>query len=345
MAGVKEEGGNTMKIEKGIKTGMFLGLLAMVVLTITMSPAEVKAAWTGSEICAALGAGDTTTDTDRDGIPDYYECNGFNLAGDLSLYCGYNVRSTCASNNRSQYLDPSASDLFVILKYAPSGSLLSGIPDLLKLISDVPLATGGGLGTTTHIITDAQVVQSQDPALDRNLSNLFAQKAVRNAEDASSIFGTTVDCRSISSSAVVLGSTSTGVTPNTPGIASTIYSKRVQTWLNNVCACKTYCYDNATQKGKTAATPTGLPNLINWYQKENIVHEIGHMIGLAPDNIAITHHYISSDVYTPYNGDNTGAGSIMEQSVFFKVYKSPSQVVFYIPSKYDASDPSNMILK
>lgn len=368
-----------MKIKKGIDAGMFLGLLAMVILTIAMFPTEGRAT-TADTICSNPSA----SDYDSDGIPDNYECIGFTLADGSTHVCGYEewntgwpVSGRYGCNSSSTYkVDPSTMDLFVILDNT-YGGLLCGTQvcpnSLFQNISNLVVQnSGGGLGITTHPVTVQQVPTNADLSIDRQLTlskdqygnYLFTQKATYTYENFADTTIGTINCRSLGSSAVTLGSTTTGVTPNTQGINSKVYTNRLSTWINNMCGgvCTkiTSCYDNATGvgigsnaactrsgtpyaccTGKGTGTCTGvLPDLINYYQKQNIDHEIGHMMCLASDNTTTTHHYTSSQNYSGYTVAGTGAGSIMEDHAFYT--SSSNSIVFYIPQVFDASDPNLM---
>jgi hypothetical protein len=330
-----------MKIKEGIQAGMFQGLLAiMVILTIiAMLPTEGKAG-TAETICLSPTA---TADYDSDGIPDSYECNGFTLPGGTAVI-GYQQRGT---NARANYLDPSGKDLFVLLSQT---SLIYNISNLLGYISNTPGTpggAGGGLGVTTHLITDPTTItamQSADQALNRNLTNqgLFWQKAVKETELSE---GTaTVNCSNITAAAVVLGTTNPlGVNPNNVNLSSTIYTTRTKNFVSNLCACGQYCYDYASgvNSGKTptCTAATCIDPLITLYQKQNIVHEIGHTLVLAPGT---SHHYTSQATYAAGQG-----GSIMESSAYYYSYKSGGKtyIEFRIPTIFDGNDPSNIRLK
>jgi len=329
-----------MKIKKGIHAMRFLGLLAMVIMTIAMLPTEGKAG-VAETICLSPTA---TADYDSDGIPDSYECNGFTLPGGTAVI-GYQQRGT---NTRANYLDPSGKDLFVLL--SNSGSLIYLIPNLLGYISNTPGTpggAGGGLGVTTHLITNLTTItamQSADLALNRNLTNpgLFWQKAVKETELSE---GTaTVNCSNITAAAVVLGTTNPiGVNPNNVNLSSTIYTTRTKNFVSNLCACGQYCYDYASgvNSGKTptCTLATCIDPLITLYQKQNIVHEIGHTMVLAP---GATNHYVGQKTYQAGVG-----GSIMESSAYYYSYRSGGKtyIEFRIPTIFDGNDPSKMGLK
>jgi hypothetical protein len=405
MTGMEEKGAKNMRIEKGINTGMLLGLLAMVILTIAIFPQEGRAL-TGADICNTVGS-NTTTDTDKDGIPDYYECYGFNLQGGQHV-CGYLEWTNCTNNccaTGSINVDPSKPDLFVDLIVPTTGSLIynAGIPNLLQFISDqvsqTPLTAGTPLGIATHIFSGPTVTSSSNQVynssatLDRQLTTTssFTQKAVRMGEDYTHTDGTTVNCATPTTTSVVIGQTTAGpgVTPNLQGLSSKVWSNRLATFVTNVCACSpSLCYDNTSQlgfnsssnnamctgKGAPLACCTGsktgtcLQPLINLYQKQNVNHEIGHMLQLTPDNSALTYHYTSSGTYTGYNQATSsgGAGSIMEKSVYLKAILNAmctgagapyacctgsgagtcvNSVTFYIPQVFDGNDPNNLHLK
>jgi hypothetical protein len=81
----------------------------------------------------------------------------------------------------------------------------------------------------------------------------------------------------------------------------------------------------------------GIQDFVNYFQEQNIVHEIGHQLCLAADNTALNHHYQSQATYAAYAGIGTGAGSIMENAAYSKCQGGVS--TFYIPAIFDASDP------
>jgi len=378
-----------MKIEKGINAVMFLGLLAMVALTIAILLFPTNGmALTGLDICKSLPSVTASIDS------SVSSCNG---PGSPYACCTGPGTGNC-------YLDPSTPDLYVVLKNTltePStNKFLSGITgfpnSLFGNISKASSSSGGGLGIKLHVRTDPYAslfINSSTPSLDRQLIGTsavyppgFIQKVVRADEDSTTDGGTGISNMTCSKGcpstpSLQLGTTTkTGLTANND-IKSTLYTLVLYNYVKKISSCSTTgVYDFATGFGTganalctkagspyacckgsgsgtcaAAAACTGpstpyacctsagqgcglLQDFINYFQIQNIDHEIGHQLCLAADNNTLNHHYTTSWAYTAYAAaDKTGAGSMMESSAFSKC--SGGVTTFYIPAIFDASDP------
>ena len=210
-----------MKKRKRIKAKVGMGMLLAAVLALAMLPTQV---------CA--------TDTDDDGFTDQEEINGI-ILDDQSLFPG-----SSSNYPRAERLDPLTPDLFVILVPAnPSNLPINPLEFLSKPQAD------GGLGITTHVITESQA------APDRSITP--TQKAVRITE-------------SLHPTGNILGVANQG-TPN--GLdEATIFTERIKNHVYSV-----YAEAGATPPGDVEET------VIIPYIKQTIAHEIGHMTSLAPD--------------------------------------------------------------
>jgi hypothetical protein len=326
MESVREKGGRTMSIKKVIKICIFLVILAVVIVTVAMVPKGALAACSGSQ----------TNDSLLDGIPDYYKCAGFILAENTqnaTPVCGYSAASCPSGIQLSQTMK----DLFVVLEYDNNGgadmtgstvSRISGIQDLFNYISNS--ASNGGLGIVVHQISTSQVPN------DRLLSSSFAtaQRAIRGTEDAT---------YQVVQDGALLGSATISYASD-PGIATTIYTGKTQGFIDYKCSQypDKPCTD-ATGTVSGTYNNNNLQGLYVLYHKQNVVHEIAHMLYLGYDNTATHHHYASSQTFSAYTGSkNLGAGSIMEASVFTKYDSKKGAMRFYIPNIFDPKDAQNV---
>jgi len=328
----------------------------------------VPGPWTGT---ASAGSCDTldpaaadylTRDTDLDGIPDYYECNGFPFYSGGQSFPGFGQRG---SLSRSAYLDPDSKDLFLVVSRA-TGSLIpdSGNTTNDILFQDIVEPTGsGGLGTTIHYLADCTQLADTSCLMSRQLSSFFGQWAARVAEENTASTGN------------ILGFTPVGP-PTILSVSATLYTLRTKNFtLKTVCdntnfcdgkTCYTNtsyattpvpftCYDYGTGLGRTVnsnviksslgtdASNATLTPLIDLYQGQNAEHETGHMMNLIQNTNATT---------TPPHYASSQTGSIMESSVYYKRnYTTASKkitkvdVIWYMPGSFNSTDVTNMKLK
>ena len=356
-----------MKNAKTLSLSATVWLLAAILI-------GVPGPWTGTASaavnCSTVTSTDST-DTDDDGIPDYYECNEFTFYRGGTTFPG--LLKKTASAPRKDYLDPNSKDLFVVMSRSASGSQISNITND-TLFQDITEATGtGGLGVTIHFLDDCSKLSSSNATTcltsgnpDRRLSSQpgMTQWAARVVEESSSSSGTN------------LGNTPVGI-PSTPLVFATVYTLRTKNYTTtNVCNDTTSftkktipntavfkCYENrppylgrysGIPKSDLSTDTTTLLPLIDLYHRQNLAHETGHMMNLVPgtmpnpstpgETITVTGnppHYASSET-----------GSIMESGVYYKRNVTSSggtingvEVIWYMPGSFVDTDRSNMSLR
>jgi hypothetical protein len=283
-------------------------VLVVVMLVLALMPGK-GLALTADQICAAATSPSISTDSDGDGITDYYECNGFTAAGILGngsggqVFVGYKTRG---SNPRDQYLDPTTKDVFFALSIVGTNSLLD---NAVRQNNGALNYYAQGLGITVH------QVQSGDLYGDRVVfypsQNPF-QRAVMVTESSSTLVPAT------------LGETFQG-TPNGQD-GSKIYTRNIQNTVNQ------YCPSNVSESNcKDASGVSGRLNVTNRYILQVLSHEVSHASGLAPTkSTKYGWHYAPQSVV------------MMEPSV--KVVQTTSGKVvtgatFYIMTGYNPADP------
>jgi hypothetical protein len=236
-----EQGGLIMKNK--FKSGgvFFLAGLLIFAFPIIFKDGKVWAACPTPTTCA------NGTDTDQDG------------------FCGNETNLTLMNSTTTITLNPNVRDVFVVIKRAPSGSLLTTYTDqqLMAYVTDPT----NGLPLVFHMVTPAQIIDDLSLSCDRLVVQGMAQKAIRIVESLDT------------NDPTIMGNSSTG-TPNGDDSA-TIYTKNISTVLNAA--------------GVTLNSATGLQ-----YLQHTIAHEIGHMVGPLA---AVTYNAkIGGYHYTPGSG-------------------------------------------
>jgi len=233
-----------MRAEQDNRIIKALGVLAIALLVLFLSPSEGRAV-TGSDICGSLDAyGGATGDYDNDGFTNGEECNGITFVSGNSIP-GYSNRGQ--ESDRTGYLDPSGKDLFFILVRANPTWIPADSPATIY---------SAGLPVTVHEI------QSSDAGADRSVTS--NQKAVMITE-------------SLNTGGDIFGSSEQG-TPNDLDGAK-VYTQRITNFVSGRCTGYT-CNANPNTAGVPSVT--GSEPVTNLYIRNVIAHELGHVSKLTP---------------------------------------------------------------
>jgi hypothetical protein len=273
-------------------------LAALAALLYIMLPAVVRAD------CASP----SSSDTDYDGFTEAQECNGITLA-DGSFFPG-----VASGLPRSERLDPSTRDLFVIIVPLANGSLMT---DASGNLTTDPTTTLANVGITAHILMgsfwatgDRTVAQSGS-----------TQHAVKITEDPD---GTLKSGRDY----LPFGDSHYGTPNNLDG--ATVWTQRIKNYVETVA-----CTNAGDPCGDAVSGANGRAAVINAYIKNVISHEVGHVMKLTADSNSRYggYHYV------------TGSDTVMEQSVVYKTSKKDGSVTFIIPQAYAGGDDALTTLK
>jgi hypothetical protein len=249
--------------------------------------------------------GGSSGDYDNDGLTNEEECNGIPITGSIGgNFPGYINNG----ESRTEYLDPSGKDLFLILVRA--------IPTLIPDDVSVSPATlySNGLPITVHV----HEIALPDPGLDRSDRSVTSmQNAVKITE-------------SLNTTGTIFGAAQQG-TPNGED-GATVYTQRIINFVNGRCTAGYTCNANPDSSG--APTVTGVGNVTNLYIRNVIAHEMGHV-----SNLTTTKDRRFEWHYAP------GSGTVMEQSARYTSNKSSKVVTFYLSTEYTPVDIAGVILK
>ena len=297
-----------MRISGGKQPFLVWMALAVSLLLLALLPGR-GGAQTAEELCNAATDPSVATDSDADGIPDYYECTGFHAAGfdglgSGALFTGYLSRGAAS---RGAYLDPTGKDVFFALSGVVAGGLLE---TAIATSAGVLNYYSQGLGITVHPVTAADLYGDR-VVFYPGVGQPF-QRAVMVAESTSTLVPD------------ILGETYQG-TPNGQD-GSTIYTKNIQNVVNQYCPTTTVadsaCTDASGAVGRTAVT--------NRYILQVVSHEVSHASGLAPEySRKYGWHYAPQSVV------------MMEPSVKVVQLTSGKKVIgatFYIMTGYNPAD-------
>lgn len=291
-----------MNVEKLRRIYLVSGALAVALLVLSLCPSEGRAV-TGSEICAGLDTSYAAADDyDNDGFTNSEECNGIDpivgsIGGTFPGYMSHNE-----GIERTGYLDPSGKDLFLILVRA-TNTLIPG---------DVSPATlySNGLPVTVHV----NEIAPPAPGLDIDRRVTSNQKAVMITE-------------SLDTTGDIFGAAQQG-TPN--GLdGATVYTQRIVNFVDGRCVTPYTCIANPDASGY--ASVTGIQNVKNFYIRNVIAHEMGHVSSLTPTiDRRFEWHYAP------------GSGTVMEQSASYTKSNNTKTVTFYLSTRYAPLDVVNI---
>ena len=291
--------------------------------------------FTGTREAGAVTCPSTsTTDTaDLDGFPDKCECNEITLGDGQTKINGF------GTGTRSQYMDPNSKDLIVWLQRA-AGSLLTDTNDVLfQPITN--LAAPPGLGVTLHVYgtdifrptTDREVMSSRTACTGTTIT----QKGAWIIEDNISSEGT---------SGTMIGSTNVVSTPNAAGNASTVYTRRLESFVDGVCAGYSTCIDSVYGFGKDPNNQnTTMTDLYRLYHRQNVNHELAHQMALVPAPAPTKGKGGTSPTVTSAHYPTDPSGSLMEYSVYYKTDSGTNTVTWYIPANFIQYDVNSKRLK
>lgn len=312
---------------KRISDGKFASIpvvLVAAMFVLALLPGK-GLALTAAEICAAATNPSNSTDSDVDGITDYFECNGFNAAGISGAgsgqpFMGYKVAATAGQTsnaaNRPGYLDPTTKDVFFALSVVATNSLLD---NAVRQNNGALNYYAQGLGITVHQVQSTDLygdrVVFYPSANHAGWVNPF-QRAVMVTESTSVLVPGT------------LGETFQG-TPNGQDGAK-IYTKNIQNTVNQYCPTATVP-DPSCKDASTSNPAVGKVAVTNRYILQVLSHEVSHASGLGPTNSTkYGWHYAPQSVV------------MMEPSVKVVQTTATRKVIaatFYIMTGYNPADP------
>jgi len=295
-----------MRAEQDNRIMKALGVLAIALLVLFLSPSEGRAV-TGSDICGSLDTyGGATFDYDNDGFTNGEECNYITIVGSFGgggYFPGYNNRGQQLP--RTGYLDPAGMDLFLILVRANNTLIPADSPTTIY---------SNGLPVTIHV----HEITSSAPETDRSDRSVTStQKAVKITE-------------SLNTAGTIFGDAQQG-TPNGED-GATVYTQEIKDFVIGRCTTGYQCNANPNTAGVPSVT--GIEPVTNLYIRNVIAHELGHVSKLTPaKDRRFEWHYAP------------GSGTVMEQSASYTKSNSAKTVTFYLSTQYTPPDIAGVIFK
>ncbi len=107
------------------------------------------------------------------------------------------------------------------------------------------------------------------------------------------------------------------------GIQGRVFINRIRDDVVKGCSLKSYC-EAVNSAGDVVAV--GIENIVSFFIKNVIAHETFHMLGrVVPVNSKVDYHYAQLNY-------------VMDHHVYYKVYKTPAKVTWFIADRWSTSD-------
>jgi hypothetical protein len=251
-------------------------------------------AWSAVD-CAALA--DPGGDFDSDGILNGEECTS------ITLFDGTTSVPSCPGASSAGCLDPNKKDVFVILN-SLSSSLIPADP--FALVTE----SATGLDIVVHEITYYQANPTDRTILVRDGMN--AVRAAQITENHTP--ATATDTK--------IGTAQQGMLID----RATVFTQRIVDKVHAACS-------GSPCKDVSGIGEFDIQDLIDLYMRHTIAHELGHILGVAPEpNKRFDGHHWKA-----------GSGFVMDQSIVYTSRKGT--VTFYITTPYKAESQSSIAVQ